>query len=68
MRLTPASRAASTALRSGFVQYSSCPTDRNALWLVSTVVPALTSTSVVYETSMPLRSRKRSVGYSLLNR
>ena len=33
MRLTPASRAASTLARSGPVQYSSCPTDRNVLVL-----------------------------------
>ncbi len=66
--LTPASRAASTFCRSGSVQYSSCPTDRNALWLASGAEPRLTSISVVYETSTPLRSRKRNVGYSLLNR
>ena len=45
-RFTPASRAASTLARCGPDQYSSWPTDRNILWLVSSAPPADVPTSM----------------------
>ena len=47
VRLTPASRAASTAVRWSPDQYSSCPTDRNALWFLMSAPLLAESTPVV---------------------
>src|SRR5438105_10986948 len=58
-RLTPESRASSTASRISFVQYSSWPTERNALWFSSSAPLACVSISVEYVTSYPDFSSQR---------
>src|SRR5256885_3700621 len=59
-RLTRASRAASTASRISFDQYSSWPTERNALWFSSSAPFSWVSMLVEYVVSYPDRSSLRS--------
>src|SRR6185295_8031461 len=58
-RFTPLSRANSTASRISFDQYSSWPTERNALWFKSSAPLAWVSISVEYVASYPIRSSHR---------
>src|SRR5436190_13466459 len=59
-RLTAESRASSTASRISFVQYSSWPTERKALWFSSSPPLACVSMLVEYVTSYPECSIQRT--------
>src|SRR2546422_11670046 len=59
-RFTPVSRAASAASNISFDQYSSWPTERNALWFFSSPPLTCVSISLEYVTSYPERSSHRT--------